>query len=477
MLKQNIPEDALSMSVYFNRFVQKKALIFSIPFIFFLTGQAAAQVQSKNLSYEELIVYYQEALKKNPADQNFKKKLSGAYHNRAIELMNKGKFSEAIEKEKQSYLLAPEEAIIKETLAVFYNNYGFELKSKGKLPEALENLKLALQYAPNTIQITRNISITYLDLAYSAYRNAAYTSCERFLQEAMKFDKDNPYAYILSGDVAYKKDNYEQANQDWSYALKLNPKLNDLRLQLEKLKKEMEIEANFHLREVDNFKLKFEGIEKQDLAQAVSEILRQAYRDVGQDFEFYPSSVNSVIIYPEAKLKAMEYYPDWIAGVYDGKIRIGEDIGKSKLYLQAVLYHEYTHVLIYLLAGGNVPFWLNEGLAEYEARRFKKAKIRKEQNIILRKALRHDAIFTQVELASLDLTELASLTPEKRALVYLQSESLVTYLIKRSSFYDIKQLLLRLGKKEPVQRAFREIFYMDLETLEKNWRHEFQKEE
>ena len=33
--------------------------------------------------------------------------------------------------------------------------------------------------------------------------------------------------------------------------------------------------------------------------------------------------------------------------------------------MRGIIFHEFTHVLIAELTGGNIPTWLNEGLATY----------------------------------------------------------------------------------------------------------------
>ncbi len=456
--------------------MKKKILILSILFLLTLiTQNSFAKTDEEDITYKELVDLYQDALRESPDDQNLKRELSIIYHNRAVELTDEGAWLEAIENEEKAYKLVPEEEIIRGALSIMYNSYGLELKDKGRFQKALQTLKVALEYTPEQPQIKKNITIVYLCLAYEVFKKNEYTSCRRFLKRAADFDENNPYIYMLSGEVAYKMDNYHQAERDWLWVLKLKPDLYEARLRLEKLKKERELEAEFKIKEIENFKLKFEGIENRDLAVSVANILKSAYREVGQDLDIYPNGVISVIIYPERKLQKLDYFPDWAAGAYDGKIRLGESIGKSQLKMKAVLHHEYTHVLVHMLAGNNAPLWLNEGLAEFEAKRFRKVRASIARKKMLYKAVRKKRIFSIDELGEMNLPKMAYFSPYKIVLVYAQCESFVTYLIQRSSLYDIRKLLVRLGQGSSIERAVKDILYVELQVLEKDWKREFDK--
>jgi len=393
-----------------------------------------------------------------------------------MELAEEGDLPAAIENEKKAYTLASQEEVVRKTLSVLYNSYGLELKDQGNVHKSLQSLKSALEYEPDQPQIKKNMAVIYLELAYQAFGKNEYINCRRFLKNAEDFDENNPYIYVLFGEVAYALDNYYQAESDWTQALKLDPNLYDVAMKLQKLKQDKELEGNFKVKEVENFRMKFEGIDNQDVAETAGQVLKDAYRSVGQDFNLYPRVVVPVIIYPADKLKKLDYFPDWAAGTYDGKIRIGDNLGKSDLLLKDILYHEYTHVLVYILAQGNAPLWLNEGLAEYEANRFKKAMHRKARKKMLYKAIEKDTLFSLDQLGEMNLSKLGHMSAHRIELVYAQSESFVTYLIKRTSLYDMRKLLEHLGGGDSIHKAVKDVLYVDLETLERDWKREVDKD-
>lgn len=454
------------------KMVRKIFISLIFPFLILIPTSRLLCLEPES-NYESLIREYEEKFAYNPYDKKIKIQLSVFYHSRALELAAEDLLEEAIAKEKRAWELNPAETVIKKTLAYFYNNYGLELSDQGSFQKAVDYMKAALDYFPGEARIRKNTAAVYLKWAEELFLKGEYTNSERMLLNAEHFDESNPYIYILRGEIASSRDNYFKAEENWTRALELDPGLYNLRIKLEKIKQERELERNFNVREVENFRLKFEGLEKGKLAEEAAEILKNAYREVGQDFDFYPQKTVPVIIYPENKLKTLDYFPDWAAGAYDGKIRFGENLGRNKALMKAVLYHEYTHVIVRELGGSNVPLWLNEGLAEFEAQRFKPAAVRKSVTSILSKAVAKETIFSIEKLGSMDLVKLSYLAPHRIELVYAQSESFLKYIIERTSLFDVKRLLEALKNGLSIDQAVRQTFYVDLNTLERDWKTGF----
>ena len=438
--------------------------IFTVPGILFSEDDTRLELLIKE--YEKKIAY-------DPYNEKIRHELSIFYHNRAKELADSGLWEEAINREERALDLTPNLEVIKKTLGVYYNSYGLELKDAGDFQQATQCLKLAVDYFPDEPVLKKNIATIYLVWADNFMHKNEYDNAERMLVNAKSFDENNPYLYVLIGEIAYSRDNYPRAKDNWKKALELNSSLYDVRIKLEKLEKDQETERNFSVKEIENFKLKFEGIDKQELADEAAEILRNAYREIGQDYDLYPRATVPVIIYPKNRLKKLDYFPDWAAGTYDGKIRFGENLTENKIFMKAVLYHEYAHVIIRIKGGENVPLWLNEGLAEYAAKKFKTPQMRDARNILLKGAFKSKTAFSVDRLGTMDLNKLSFLSPNSIELVYAQSESFIDYLIKRSSLHDMKTLLEHLKLGDSIYKAVKDVLYVDLEVLERDWKSEF----
>jgi hypothetical protein len=103
----------------------------------------------------------------------------------------------------------------------------------------------------------------------------------------------------------------------------------------------------------------------EDNAEKILQILEESYDQIGETLNFYPLQRAQVLVLQTSDFKRVHDLPDWAGGVYDGKIRI--PVYKTNLDEQALakaVRHEYTHHVVFLLASGNCPAWLNEGLAQ-----------------------------------------------------------------------------------------------------------------
>jgi hypothetical protein len=110
-----------------------------------------------------------------------------------------------------------------------------------------------------------------------------------------------------------------------------------------------------------------------------------------------------------------------------------------------LLYHEYTHALIYAVTrGNNPPRWVHEGLAVHLERR-RAPQFREE-------ALRG---------ARAGRSETLDRSP------YVMGSVAVEYLLDRYGMATMRLLLQRLGDGTPFPQAFQETFRMDLAALER----------
>jgi len=227
-----------------------------------------AQGDMESLNYGVLVKELTKQLKDDSDNIDLKRELSVSYHNYAFQLIEADRWEEAIEKEEQALKLYPQEAkILKKALSVLHNGYGLYLKENKKFNSAVSQLEKALRYAPFEPQLKKNMAIVYLEMAHSYFQKADYFNCRKYLKKALENDSSNAHIYVLSGEVAYNQDDYTLAYNDWVRAIEMDPSLYDIKVKLEKLKHERELERGFRVKEVENFKLKFEGIAAQELAQ------------------------------------------------------------------------------------------------------------------------------------------------------------------------------------------------------------------
>ncbi len=201
----------------------------------------------------------------------------------------------------------------------------------------------------------------------------------------------------------------------------------------------------------------------QDLLAAAQTGLARLKNDAG----LQPEKPIHLYIYAntEDMKDAILYEPSWTGGMafpeYDIVI-IG--ISPSDLeWGRSTIAHELTHVLVGHLTFsclGDVPTWLNEGLAVYGEGGLDSA----SQNQ-LDQAIRSDQLLT-VRSLSAGFSEI----PDKAYLSYSQSYSIVAFLIETYGQEKMNALLTALRNGMTIDDALLSIYGFDVEGLEDAWR-------
>ncbi|MDI3481078.1 MAG: hypothetical protein PWQ97_733 [Tepidanaerobacteraceae bacterium] len=115
--------------------------------------------------------------------------------------------------------------------------------------------------------------------------------------------------------------------------------------------------------------------------EVVAKAAERAYAEVGRDFNFFPKERIPIVIFPDSR--SLQQAFRWPAdesnqGVYyRGIIYIqapgawiddSEDV-EENFYKNGPMVHEYTHLAVDKLSGGNYSRWFTEGVAQYEEER------------------------------------------------------------------------------------------------------------
>lgn len=180
-----------------------------------------------------------------------------------------------------------------------------------------------------------------------------------------------------------------------------------------------------------------------------------------------PSGVIEIYVYGdyEALRSAVLYTPSWTGGMAFPEFNI-VIIGISPNNLEwgkDATVHELTHVLVGNLTFsclGDVPTWLNEGLAVYSEGGLDSAS--RQQ---LDQAIRQDTLLTVRSLSG-GFSEVA----DKANLSYSQSYSIVKFLVETYGQPKMNELLLTLRDGTPIDEALRKVYGFDVEGLEDAWR-------
>jgi hypothetical protein len=93
-------------------------------------------------------------------------------------------------------------------------------------------------------------------------------------------------------------------------------------------------------------------------------VLEAARAEVCAHLDYFPRQKITVVLYPPDDFRAATGTHDWVAGLFDRKIRLPiADVDGDVKAIQAAFRHEFTHLIVSEIAP-RCPTFVNEGLAQ-----------------------------------------------------------------------------------------------------------------
>lgn len=382
----------------------------------------------------------------------------------ALELLNKGEYEKALEQLQKAFSFYPYDETLRKNLAVAYMYVGKREMENNRYLEAAQFFDNARELVPGntTYGMMRGIAF---------YLAKSYDAAKFELRRALDGGNQSIDCHYFLGRAQYDAGELEPALETLGKAQSLEPGNKAVADLLEKIRRELAVESKMGKGHSSKFELSYDTEATSSVADAVLDALETAYNRVGSDLDHFPSARIPVILYTKKDYRQVTSSPEWSGGLYDGKIRLPIG-GATDLtpQLRAVLFHEYTHVVVNEIARGNAPLWLNEGLAEYEGRR--------EWNPPMAELGRSAKDGRYLSFPSLE-GSFAGLDSKQASLAYQQSYSLVNYMIGAYGWFNVKELLVNLGGKMPVDASIKKAlsgFAIDYAGVIREWQGYMQKE-
>jgi hypothetical protein len=267
--------------------------------------------------------------------------------------------------------------------------------------------------------------------------------------DALAREPRQPTLLELLGDLQNREEKVEDALRSWKEAFRQSA--NDrLRDKILKAERELHVGRDYALSLSSHFNLRYDGEVDLELADAVIEFLEEQYWGMADQLDHAPRQPITVVLYPTRQFRDVTQLPEWVGGVYDGKIRVPLG-GLSRLdpVAEGVLRHELTHAFVHAKSRGQCPRWLHEGLAQrLEGRSLSR---RDRQGIVQR------------------LREVAPEDWETRGFSYPLALSLTLDLEARGGFDSLVRLLRRLGEGEDLDEALTAVYGEGHAALCRDW--------
>jgi hypothetical protein len=280
---------------------------------------------------------------------------------RAASLISAGKPSEALELLHDAERRLPDPKLAAGLLGEAYLQLGMRQIAHGDDLAGREAFAAAQRYLPDDPRPLQGLALAWM----AAGQPAAAIGP---LHEAQTLAGQDPQLALLLGRAFYSLGDLAQAEEAWVEAAQAGSA--EAAPLLEKVRRERQAERTMSRDLAGRFTIAYAAGVSDALAGTVLDVLQEAYGELGRELGYYPETDIPVLLYAREDFRAVTRSPAWAGAVYDGKIRVPlGGVERMTPQLRALLFHEYTHVLVRFLGRGRAPIWLNEGLAELAGQR------------------------------------------------------------------------------------------------------------
>ncbi len=376
------------------------------------------------------------------------------YNAKAQALIGSGDYQKALDELKSGVSLFPYDLTLRKSLAAAYARMAEMDLKLNRYAEAADYFGRARELAPASADLgfMRGVAL-YLGKEYDGAR-------AEFKQAG-----EGAQPLFFLGKISYDTGDLPGALALWRQALEKEPGNRGIRSAIEKAERELPVESKMDKGYSSMFDLSFDAELPPGLAGEVLDALESAYNGVGADLGLFPTTRIPVLLYTKSDYGSVTAGPDWSGGLYDGKIRLPVG-GISRLtpQLRGVIFHEFTHVLIAELTRGNIPTWLNEGLAEVEGNK----EFSRPSGELSRAAKRGSLL--QLSTLSGSFTKMDG---KQAGLAYQQSHSMAAFMVSRYGWYALQQILKNLGERASIETAVARAlsdWSLDLPAVMEEWR-------
>jgi tetratricopeptide (TPR) repeat protein len=270
-----------------------------------------------------------------------------------------------------------------------------------------------------------------------------------------------PQAYQILGEVYYSLNRLEDAVSAWEHFQRLGGDSPKTLKALSKVRQELALASGQRQLNTDRFSLFWDPALSPSAVEAIADRLAKDYAEQSAFFATDLPASQIVILYSGRTYFSFVSVPDWVSGLFDGKIRISfdPDAGLAP-ELSGVLAHELAHAFVRQASADHAPGWLHEGIAQWlEGKRIARSEIRGE--------FHGRPAHSLAELES----NLAGRADRAAARTnYVQALAVVEYLYERHGSGSVACLVRALGEGKSFPDALRSETGLTPDELFRKWK-------
>ncbi|HMA65099.1 MAG TPA: hypothetical protein VKO63_07875, partial [Chitinispirillaceae bacterium] len=242
---------------------------------------------------------------------------------KGVDAINKDDYITGISYLEQAYNQNKNNPTIQSNLTNSYLKYASELLQK-------KQIDLSNRYADKAFQMNgisdaarSNLSRIYYNIALTYYQQKDYRAADDLLNKSQQLVHSQVPVLVLRGHIAYSKQNLSSAETYWKQAKQLDPSNSEISKLLATLKKQSTTETKLgSMQSGEIFDIHYDRGSIGNEIFEIKQHLMDCYREVGQEFGYYPPHPIIVILYNESEFRSTLNVRSQVAGLYDGKIRL-----------------------------------------------------------------------------------------------------------------------------------------------------------
>lgn len=363
-----------------------------------------------------------------------------ALNEEGIRYWNDQDYSRSIRHFTGALKLDPNNKAIKKNLSNAYIDFAIEQKSHGDADAAIDVLQKASDLNTN------NESVHTL-LARIYFEKGDLMAAESEARIALLLKPDDPHILKFLARVNYLLEDFSDAMDQYT-ALSDTYRIPGDTEEVKRVCAEQQISTSYQKMSCHPFIIYYPDEAYRHHARWVAESLVKVYFRLSSWWGFNPQHEIAVYLYPEETFAAITNSSGEVIGLYDGKIRllVNHD---NQMRLQKTATHEYTHFALNALTHMNVPFWCNEGLAQYVAGEWDPVRAR-----MFDISVEQDGMLDYRDMES-NLSDFFDL--HDRTLAYIQSYIAIRFLIDQYGEESIVELIGYLKQGWSAERAVEQI--------------------
>jgi tetratricopeptide (TPR) repeat protein len=184
------------------------------------------------------------------------------------------------------------------------------------------------------------------------------------VREGLVLDPDHAGLNEAMGMLLDRDERVQDALRAYRRAFEIAPS-DRLRDKILRAERELAAAGNFDFAVSSHFQLSYDGVVDVELANQILELLERLHGTLTAAYRHTPLGAIVVQLLPREAFREVTQAPEWVGGVYDGKIRVPLG-GLSRVgpATERLLAHELTHAIVQSKSRGAAPRWLHEGLAQ-----------------------------------------------------------------------------------------------------------------